>query len=223
LARAFGDGRRSQCERFGFMIKGKKREESAVVCWRPDFRDRERLPDIKSVRTGFFVSALAITLAATMAIIVGIREYKIMNLRENIAEIQKEIDVYRVENAIIVNKNKEFRDHMLKIQEIVKFAEEKLVVSDLIMDVAQALPQGVLFKKFEYTEEEAKFEGMIPAEVNSDQALNQFIAGLKSIDSLKDRFKNFKQTSVARQSETGNVDFVVDINSMDAKDKRRKR
>ena len=205
------------------MIKRSKRQEQAPLYWRPDFRDREQLPDIKTVRTGFFLSALAITLAVMTLIFVGIREYKIMNLKGNIEEVQKEIDVYRVENALIVNKNKAFRDNMLKVQEIVAFVDEKAVVSDLIMDIAGALSEGMVFRKFEYKDDSARFEGTIPSAIDSDSALNGFIENLKAIESLNTRFKTFNQTSVVRQKETGDVDFVVDMKNENAKKNRRKR
>ena len=223
MARSFGDGSRIQCERRGIVIKRSKRQEQAPLYWRPDFRDREQLPDIKTIRTGFFLSALAATLAAMTLIFVGIREYKIMNLKGNIEEIQKEIDVYRVENALIVNKNKAFRENILKIQEIVAFVDEKAVSSDLIMDVAGALSGGMVFRKFEYKEATARFEGTIPSKVDSDNALNGFIENLKAIESLNTRFKKFNQTSVVRQKESGDVDFIVDMNNEDAKKKNRRR
>ena len=223
MARALGNGDRVQCERRSVMIKRSKSQEQAPLYWRPDFRDREQLPDIKTVRTGFFLSAVAATLAAMTLIFVGIREYKIMNLKGNIEEVQKEIDVYRVENGLIVNKNKAFRDNMLKIQEIVSFVDEKAVASDLIIDIAGALSEGMVFRKFEYKDEAARFEGTIPFGVDSDGALNGFIDNLKAIESLNTRFKKFNQTSVVRQKATGDVDFVVDMINEDAKKKNRRK
>ena len=69
----------------------KKVEVEAELNWRPDFRDRQSLPDIKTVRTTFFITAIAVTIAVVSIMHVGFQEYKIYSLGKKIEEGKAEI------------------------------------------------------------------------------------------------------------------------------------
>ena len=205
------------------MIKGLKRQEKKALHWRPNFRDAEHLPDIKTVRTGFFVNAVVGTLAIAIAMFVGFREYTIADLGNSIEEIKGEIEEYRVENDVVVRKNKFYRDSMLKMNEIVSFVEGKVVVSELLIDIAQAMSEGMTCRRFNYTETTAVFDGTLKASEDSDSAMNEFIERLRNIKSLRDRFTSFEQTSVTRQKGTGYLDFTIEISGSKVNDRERRR
>jgi hypothetical protein len=69
----------------------KKVEVEGELNWRPDFRDRQSLPDIKTVRTTFFISAIAVTIAVMSVMHVGFQEYTIYSLERKIEEGKTEI------------------------------------------------------------------------------------------------------------------------------------
>ena len=69
----------------------KKVEAEAELNWRPDFRDRQSLPDIRTVRTTFFITAIAVTIAVMSVMHVGFQEYNIYSLGKKIEEGEAEI------------------------------------------------------------------------------------------------------------------------------------
>src|SRR3954462_112783 len=74
----------------------KKKSDAAaapqVPPWHPNFRNYEKLPDIKVVRTAFFVNVAAITIALAAAIFFGLKEWQLHVLRGQIAVRQGQID-----------------------------------------------------------------------------------------------------------------------------------
>ena len=68
----------------------KKKPEGAAgpvtPYWHHNFRNFERLPDTKVVRTAFFVNGAAIVVAAIMVSWVVLQEYKIHDLNGRIAD-----------------------------------------------------------------------------------------------------------------------------------------
>jgi hypothetical protein len=74
----------------------KKKSEAAsaplVPAWHPNFRNYEKLPDIKVVRTAFFVNGAAITIALALLTYFGFQEWQLRNLQGQIADWQRQID-----------------------------------------------------------------------------------------------------------------------------------
>jgi hypothetical protein len=66
--------------------RGKKTEIGSLN-WRPDFRDADALPDVKTVRTSFFVSALALSLAMMSLMHVGFHEYSIISAQAKVEAV----------------------------------------------------------------------------------------------------------------------------------------
>src|SRR5436190_18697470 len=74
----------------------KKKSDAAaaplVPSWHPSFRNYEKLPDIKVVRTAFFVNGAALFLAVALAIYFGFQQWQLHVLRVQIADSQAQID-----------------------------------------------------------------------------------------------------------------------------------
>jgi hypothetical protein len=74
----------------------KKKTEAAsatsqMPAWHPSFRNYERLPDIKVVRTVFFVNAVAITVAIAMFTVFIFKEYHLYSLRRQVADVRAQL------------------------------------------------------------------------------------------------------------------------------------
>ena len=55
--------------------------------WHPDFRNVDALPDIKVVRTEFFVNILTVTIAFVLLFYLGFHEYSGISLGSQIYEL----------------------------------------------------------------------------------------------------------------------------------------
>ncbi len=111
--------------------------------WHPNFRDYERLPDTKVVRTTFFLNAAAIAIAASLLLVVGYREYRFYGISNQVAEAQAEIDKNQGQSKAALQHSKLFADEEAKILEANAFVLRPVAPSDLILLLGQTLPKEV--------------------------------------------------------------------------------
>ena len=56
----------------------------ALPAWHPNFRNYQKLPDIKVVRTAFFVNGVAIFVALSLGIYLGFKEWQLYLVKDQI-------------------------------------------------------------------------------------------------------------------------------------------
>ncbi len=143
--------------------KEKKVEEVVELNWRPDFRDRDSLPDIKTVRTSFFLSALAITIAVMSLIHVGFYEYTIYASGNKIEKSKAGVASRQGLHVKAIGMNNKFIDSERRIEEIYTFEKDQMVASDLILDVGRSLLPGMSLSSVEYNEHRTVLHGYVVA------------------------------------------------------------
>ena len=125
------------------LIKKSDATTSSVPCWHPNFRNFERLPDTKVVRTTFFINVTAITVATGLLILVGYRQLRIRDLNSQIQETQAVIDKSAKENTEAIRLSKLFDDEAKKIMEASGFTKRALPPSELLLLLGKTLPKEV--------------------------------------------------------------------------------
>jgi hypothetical protein len=126
----------------------KKREVGAaplVPAWHPNFRNFERLPDIKVVRTAFFVNGAAVSVALALLIYFGMQEWQIRGLHTQIDDWQRQIDRDKAGSDKAVAVYKKFQAEEAKITEVDNFVKSKLTVSNLFLHLGQTLPPNIAY------------------------------------------------------------------------------
>jgi hypothetical protein len=122
----------------------KKKSEAAnasqVPAWHPNFRNYEKLPDVKVVRTAFFVNAAAVFVALALLLYFGFQEWKLHAVRVQIADWQRQIDANKKGSEQAVAMFRRFQTEAGKIAEIDGFVKSKPAVSDLLIRLTQTLP-----------------------------------------------------------------------------------
>jgi hypothetical protein len=135
-----------------------KSEVSAplVPAWHPDFRNFERLPDIKVVRTAFYTNGIAAVVALIMLFWLGYREYQLHDLNRQVADWQRQIDRDRKASTIAVGQYKKFQAEAARVGEVDAFIKSKPIFSEIILHLAETLPasvalDGLDFRDFIFT------------------------------------------------------------------------
>jgi hypothetical protein len=121
----------------------KSDEPVAAPLWHTNFRNFERLPDTKVVRTTFFVNTAAGAVAIALLLWLGFREYTIYNLGEQIATAQKEIDANAKQNTEALRLTKLFTDEEKKLAETEAFLKTPVAVSEFVVIIGQTLPKEI--------------------------------------------------------------------------------
>src|SRR3954470_11436069 len=96
-----------------------------VPAWHPNFRNYEKLPDIKVVRTAFFINGAAIFAMLGLAVYFGFQELKLRAVNVQVADWQKQIDRTKKESEAAIAIYKKFVTEETKINEVDAFVKSK--------------------------------------------------------------------------------------------------
>ena len=124
----------------------KKSDPDAPVAqpvWHPNFRNYKKLPDVKAVRTAFFVYGVAILVTVALGAYLGFREYQLNGIKAQIAEVQAQIDRDKKVSDQAVALFKKFQAEEAKVLEVETFVKSKPVASTLIIRLAETLPANI--------------------------------------------------------------------------------
>jgi hypothetical protein len=131
----------------------KKRSEAdtapALPAWHPNFRNYEKLPDVKVVRTAFFVNGVAVLVALSLATYLGLREWQLRMVNTQLAQMQSEIERNKPASDQAIALYKKFQAEEAKVTEVDTFIKSKPVVSALIIRLAQTLPKNIALDNFD--------------------------------------------------------------------------
>jgi hypothetical protein len=122
----------------------------AVPAWHPNFRDYDKLPDVKVVRTAFFVNGVALVVFLGLAIYFGIHEWQLRAINSQVAGAQQQIDHDKRASDQAVALFKRFQAEEAKVKEVEAFVKSRPVTSDIIVHLAQTLPENIAIDAFEF-------------------------------------------------------------------------
>jgi hypothetical protein len=130
-----------------------KKSSAAVVVvppWHPNIRMAENLPDTKVVRTAFFVNGAAMLVAISLALYLGIQEWKLHEVNKQIADWQRQIDRDKKESAEKVALYQNFKAEEAKTNEVSDFIESEPVVSAIILRLGAVTPKKIALDSLEF-------------------------------------------------------------------------
>src|SRR5471032_1796079 len=137
----------------------KKPEASAstshIPAWHPNFRNFAMLPDIKPVRTAFFVNGIAAFIALVLLFILGRSEYELHSVNRQIDDWQSQIDRDKPGSDQAVKLFKTFQDEEKRIREVDNFVKSKPVVSQLLQRFAETRPKNIALDNLDIRAPEA--------------------------------------------------------------------
>jgi hypothetical protein len=128
------------------MLSLTKRSESqpdAAPLWHTNFRNFERLPDTKVVRTTFFINMAAIVVTLGLLLWLGYREFHIYTLGEQIAQAQKEIDSNSRQNKEAIRLANTFTEEEKKLADAIAFQRAPISPSEFAILLGQTLPKEI--------------------------------------------------------------------------------
>jgi len=134
----------------------KKKPDAAAAnltpAWHPNFRNFERLPDTKVVRTTFFVNGGAIAVALVMFVFTGNRELNLHGINSQIGEVEAQIVRDKPASDKAVSLFTKFQAEEAQLNEVDAFIKSRPIVSDLLLRIGQTLPANVALDYFDLRE-----------------------------------------------------------------------
>lgn len=121
-----------------------------VPAWHPNFRDYEKLPDVKVVRTAFFVNGIAIVVLLVLATYFAIKEWNLHVVNGQLAEVQRKIDRDKKPSEQNVALFKRFQAEEAKVNHVDAFVKARPVISPILAHFAQTLPENIAIDAFEF-------------------------------------------------------------------------
>ncbi len=130
--------------------KGEASVAPSVPPWHPNFRNYEKLPDIKAVRTAFFVNGVAILLAISLTIYFGFNEWQLRAINKDTAEIQARIERDKKTSEQAIALFKMFQADEARILEVDAFIKSKPMISVIITRLGETLPPNVAVDNLDF-------------------------------------------------------------------------
>ena len=115
-----------------------------VPAWHPNFRNHERLPDTKVVRTFFFVNVTAITVVLCLILLFCYQEFRINGLGRQVAEWQATIAKNQKSADEALALSRKFAVEEKKIRELDEFLKPRLVLSEFLLHLGSTLPADLV-------------------------------------------------------------------------------
>jgi hypothetical protein len=136
------------------LLKKKPDADAANLtpAWHPNFRNFERLPDTKVVRTTFFVNGSAIAVALVLFIYTGNRELNLHAINTQIEEVEAQIVRDKPASDKAVSLFTKFVAEEAQLNEVDTFIKARPIVSDLLLRIGQTLPANVALDYFDMRE-----------------------------------------------------------------------
>jgi hypothetical protein len=135
------------------LLKKKKKPEAQtaplVPAWHPNFRNFQELPDIKVVRTAFFVNGAAAFVALGLLVYLGTGEYELHSLRTQIDAYQAQIDRDNGDSEKAKALYKKFQDQEKRVSEVDAFIKSKPLVSSILLRLGETRPKNIALDSIE--------------------------------------------------------------------------
>jgi len=181
-----------------------------VPAWHPNFRNLERLPDTKVVRTQFFVNFAAIAFAASLLLYFSYQEYRINNLSRQVADWQAQIDTNKRSSDQAVVLSRKFLDEERKIVELGNFLKQRLTLSQFLLQVGNTLPTELAMDTIDVRDAAVNLRGT--ASGSPDEASGRtsaYIEQLRQDRFFSGIFEEVTLNKLEREQPSGRLTFDI--------------
>jgi hypothetical protein len=186
-------------------LSKKKSEADAPqsAAWHPNFRNHGNLPDIKVVRTAFFVNGAAILLAVSLAIYFGYKEWTLHVLRGQIAAADTLIRHDKPVSDQALAQFKKFQTEEIRINEVEAFLKSKPSISRLIIHLGRTLPPNIALDSVILADNGLVIRISVRGGDAGPGYANAYLEQLKVDKVLTERFEPAEMTTITINPTTG--------------------
>ncbi|MDA1064883.1 MAG: hypothetical protein O3C43_00105 [Verrucomicrobia bacterium] len=205
-------------------INIKKRKQKAVAAWHQDFRNPDALPDIKVIRTRFFVNVVAIVVPLFVAILWVQQELSLSSIRDDIGKLEDEQAALDSSNTELVSLSRDFLKESSKVESLEKYYHNLFPLSDYLEAIAVQVPVDMVISSMDLKKSnrvdgddvvdtwESRISGYVVQEGQSAVShVNKFVEDLRKEELLAAHLNEAFLDNLARDQITDTLNFVVSI------------
>ncbi|MDA0348653.1 MAG: hypothetical protein O3C20_14765 [Verrucomicrobia bacterium] len=209
-------------------INIKKRKQKAVAAWHQDFRNPDALPDIKVIRTRFFVNVVAIVVPLFVAILWVQQELSLSSIRDDIGKLEDEQAALDSSNTELVSLSRDFLKESSKVESLEKYYHNLFPLSDYLEAIAVQVPVDMVISSMDLKKSnrvdgddvvdtwESRISGYVVQEGQSAVShVNKFVEDLRKEELLAAHLNEAFLDNLARDQITDTLNFVVSITMSD--------
>jgi hypothetical protein len=186
--------------------------------WHPDFRNAERLPDTKIIRTSFLVNGAAMAVAAVLVVWLSSQTYQLRELNRQVAEWQRQIDRDKAPSEKGIALYKQFQAETAKLAQVDAFLKSRPLVSELLLQLGRTLPEYVALDRFELGSVTLTIHATVRGA--PDQASGRastYLQLLKADAKLSELFSDVSLVNLSRSAVSGSVGVDITFKLREAK------
>jgi hypothetical protein len=190
-----------------------KSAASLVPPWHPNFRNFERLPDTKAVRTTFFVNGIAILATVSLAIYFIYNEVERSTLISDLEAAKVIVSERKPLSDSGIVQYKKFQEEEKRVQELQAFlSAPKIEVSELLIELGSSLPPATVLTAVEYRAAGVMIRGGIggSAEEGAGKAV-AYVEQIRKHPYFSTYFDPVVLSSIVRDPGTGEMRFEIDL------------
>lgn len=185
--------------------------------WHPNFRNYDRLPDTKVVRTAFFINGVAALAAVAALLVFAFQEFKRYTLQQQVAGWEEQIAADRDASSEAIADFRKFQEEEKKVQEAAAFVERAVIPSEVLLRIGQTLPEEIVINYFDLRPTGLTLRGSVSGNPGEASGLaSAYVAQLEADEVIGPKFESVVLTRLARSSVTGQLSLEVNLKSRPA-------
>ncbi len=198
--------------------KAKAAAAALAPAWHPNFRNFERLPDTKTVRTSFFINGAAVTITLGLLLYTVYGEYELRNLANDTAGYAASIEKAKAASTAAVAQFKKFQAEEKTLRELDQFQAGglgggKLVVSDYLLHLSATLPPKIALTHFDARATGVILNGAVLATPDEGAGLvDAYVQQLRDDQAYGPLFETVEANNENPEVATGRYTFEIVMN-----------
>jgi hypothetical protein len=186
---------------------------SFVPPWHPNYRNVDRLPDIKVVRTTFFVNGIAVLITVLLAMYLVQSEVERGSLTSDINTAKAAAAERKPLSEQAIVHFRQFQEQEKKIHELQQFLTGSTITfPQLLLELGASLQPSTLLNGIEYRATGVLIRGGIrgSAEEGAGKAV-LYVEELRKNVYFAERFDPISLSSIVRNPSTEEMRFEIDF------------
>ncbi|MEN9661203.1 MAG: hypothetical protein RL324_152 [Verrucomicrobiota bacterium] len=185
---------------------------SQVPAWHPNFRNYQKLPDIKVVRTAFFINGFAALIAIGLVVGTVVREFELYKKKESIAQIQAQIDKDEPESKKAIALFNKFKEEEKRANDVEVFVKSRPLFSEILQRFAETRPKNVAIKGIDLRENGIVLRvGVRGDAVTANTDHVNYVELLKKVRFLTDNFDPAEIKAANTDPTTGHLEGEIHL------------